>query len=740
MKVAHLISGGDVGGAKTHVHSLLGGLTGTPDVEVLLVCFMEGPFAEEARALGIPTRVLSGDNLIRTFRKLKQIVVSEGCDLIHCHGARGNLMGVLLKRALKRPTVTTVHSDYRLDYLDRPLSRLVYGTINTIAIRCMDYRIGVSDAMTDLLITRGFPLDRLFTIYNGLDFSPRTPALSRADYCKSIGLPVDGESVIVGIAARFHPVKDVATLIRGFAIAYRSCPHLRLIIAGDGEEGPKLKALARELDLGDSVCFPGWVSDTDSFYHALDINTLTSLSESFPYSLTEGARAALPTVASRVGGVPYLIDHGINGFLFDAGDAEALARCLSTLAEDPELRRRMGQKLYEKGRQSFSLESTLARQREIYQTILRRARRTGKRDGVLVCGSYGRGNAGDDAILQAIVSELAQLDPDMPVWVLSRLPRSTRLAYRVNAIHTFAFWRFLRRMKKSVLYINGGGSLIQDVTSRRSLLYYLYTLRAARRRGCRVLMYGCGIGPVSRPGDIRIARWVLNRYVDAITLREPDSWEELRAMGVTEPEIHLAADPALTLPAAPEEQIDSVLRACQIPPEGQYICFALRSWPGLKEKLPAIRAAAIHASRDLGLTPVFLAVEKHQDPDIARLAAQDLEVPHYVIADPGAPAIITGLLARMRVVVSMRLHALIFAASQGVPLVGIVYDPKVSAFLHYMEQELYLDLAALDTRRLCEMIDRAAAQRRSLEQVERLRAKEHVNQEVAARLLGLTGA
>ena len=102
------------------------------------------------------------------------------------------MMGALLRRSTGLPVVTTVHSDYRLDYLGRPLSRLTYGTINTIALRRLDYRIGVSDAMTDLLIKRGFDPDRLFTIYNGIDFTPRTPALSREEYCRSVGLEADG--------------------------------------------------------------------------------------------------------------------------------------------------------------------------------------------------------------------------------------------------------------------------------------------------------------------------------------------------------------------------------------------------------------------------------------------------------------------------------------------------------------------------------------------------------------------
>ena len=232
------------------------------------------------------------------------------------------MMGALLRRSTGLPVVTTVHSDYRLDYLGRPLSRLTYGTINTIALRRLDYRIGVSDAMTDLLIKRGFDPDRLFTIYNGIDFTPRTPALSREEYFRSVGLEADGDSVVVGIAARLNPVKDIATLVRGFAKAHRECPSLRLLIAGDGEQMSMLKGLAAELGVERQVCFAGWVSDTDSFYHAIDINTLTSLSETFPYSLTEGARAALPTIASRVGGVPYLIEHGVHGLLFEAGDAD----------------------------------------------------------------------------------------------------------------------------------------------------------------------------------------------------------------------------------------------------------------------------------------------------------------------------------------------------------------------------------------------------------------------------------
>ena len=741
MKVITLISGGDSGGAKTHVHSLLQNLTRT--IDVTMVCFMEGPFAQEARELGIPTVVLPGRNLLRTYRTLKRMILEGGYQIIHCHGARGNMMGALLRRATGLPVVTTVHSDYRLDYLGRPFSRLSYGTINTIALRLLDYRIGVSDAMTDLLISRGFDPDKLFTIYNGIDFTPRTPALSRAAYWEKVGLEADENSVVVGIAARLNPVKDIGTLVRGFARAHQTCPKLRLLIAGDGEQMDMLKKLSAELGVERQVCFAGWITDTDSFYHAIDINTLTSLSETFPYSLTEGARAALPTVASRVGGVPYLIEHGIHGLLFEAGDAEGLARCLVSLARDPTLREHLGQRLYQRAKADFSLESTLERQLTIYRTILRRQERKknlrGRRDGALVCGAYGRGNAGDDAILEAIVTELRQIDPDLPIWVLSRNPDDTRLTYRVNSIYTFAFPRFLRRMGKTRLYINGGGSLMQDVTSHRSLWFYLFTISAAKRLGCQVMMYGCGIGPIHSPANRRRAAKVLQKSVDAITLRDTHSREELEDMGVTNPEIILSADPTVILPAAPEQVVDGILESQGIDPRGRYIGFALRPWPGFEEKAALFGAAADYAYEKYGLTPVFLPIERRLDVGAARLAAQHMKAPHYILPETGSSDHTIGLFARMQVVVSMRLHALVFAAGQGVPLVGVVYDQKISSFLSYIGQDLYTDLDAVTVEALRAHID-AACGRIGDEAflsggVNRLRQVEQRNSETARALL-----
>ena len=735
MKVIHLISGGDTGGAKTHVHSLLQNLS--RGMDITLVCFRDGPFAREAAELGIETRVCSG-GFFSALREVRRMIAEEGFELVHTHGSRANLAGAILRSTCGRPVVSTIHSDYRLDYMGRPLAAATYGVLNVLALRRIKYHVGVSDAMRDLLISRRFPRETTFAIYNGLDFSREPKRHDRAAFCARVGANVAPGDIVVGAAARLDPVKDLATLVRGFAAAREGHPELKLIIAGEGPERPALEALAEELGVRGAVTLAGWLDDMEEFYSALDINTLSSLSETFPYALTEGAAYRLPTVASAVGGIPRLIEDGKTGFLFAPGDWEKLGARLAQLASDPGLRERLGAAVHERAAREFSVEATCREQRAVYEEILEREARG--RSGVVICGAYGMGNSGDEAILDAIVAEMRAIDPLMPLTVMTRDPAGASARLGLTAVHTFNFPRFLAVMRRRALYLNGGGSLIQDVTSRRSLWYYLFTLRAAKRLGCKVMMYGCGIGPVKRPGGVERTRRVLNSCVDAITLREPDSIEELARFGVTKPEIILASDPALTLPSAPAEEVDAALEAAGAAPGGKYICFALRLWPGFGEKAGVFAAAARHAHEAYGLTPVFLPINHLDDGQAAALVAEKLgDTPHVLLPGPMSSALVIGLMSRMQVVVSMRLHGLIFAAGQGVPLIGVSYDPKVTAFLRCVDAGC-VPLEGLEEGELCRLIDGAAARSGDAaaleENVRKLRAIEHRSMETAARLLG----
>lgn len=735
MKIIHMISGGDVGGAKTHVLSLLAGLNKTETVH--LICFTEGPFADEARQLGIPTTVIADSSLLRTGKRILAMIRHDGYQVIHCHGARANMMGMLLRKKAGVPVISTIHSDYRLDYLGRPMAALTYGNINKIALRRFDAWVGVSAGMTNLLISRGFDPQRVYTLYNGVDFSRQPEIVPRDAYLKSIGLSVEEDTVVFGIAARINPVKDMTTLIRAFAATVEECPNIRLVIAGDGEQEAEIRALARELCPSGTVCFAGWVQQIDSFYNALDVNVLTSLSETFPYALTEGARMHCATIASRVGGVPYLIDDGFNGLLFEPRDVAKLTSHMVYFARHREERLAMGEKLYEKARRDFSLEAMVSKQESIYETIIRRAKRpSGLRDGVVICGAYGKGNSGDNAILNAIVEQLHHIDPDLPITALSRDPMETKLCAGIDAVYTFSVFKIGRLLRRTKLYISGGGTLMQDATSTRSLLYYLFSIRQAHRRGCKVMLYGCGIGPISKERNQKRTAKVLNRYVNIISVRDRYSIDTLEQLGVTEPEIHLNADPALLIDPPDTDELRSYLRRSGLVEGKSYVMIALRPWDGFTEKIGAFAAAAEYLHREYGLIPLLYAMEPARDEAAVKAVAEKIHCPHLVLSAGTNGAEILALVRRMSLVISMRLHTLIFASGQGVPVVGIVYDPKVSGFLDYLGQDLYLPLQEVNLGALADLIDAAMAEEPfESENIQRLRRLSAENEALARRLL-----
>jgi len=322
--------------------------------------------------------------------------------------------------------------------------------------------------------------------------------------------------------------------------------------------------------------------------------------------------------------------------------------------------------------------------------------------------------------------------------VLTRRPAETALRCGVRAIHSFDIPAMLRAMRKSELFVNGGGSLIQDVTSTRSLCYYLFTLRAAKKRGCRVMMYGCGVGPVRRAGNRRLAGRIINRSVDAITLREEHSLQELRSYGVTEPEITVASDPALSLPAAPSCEVDAAAAALGMAPGDQYFCLCVRRWPGMQEKLPYFAAAADYAWEKFGMHPLLISINPQQDTELLSSLRSQIQTPCLTVTEEIAPAMMIGLMERMALVMSMRLHLLIFAASRAVPMAGISYDPKVAAFLDYISQENCLEYADLTgPAQLYALIDAAAAADKSAlaARTAQIIAVEQRNAEVARRLL-----
>ena len=726
MRIMLFAAGGDIGGGKTHILSLAKELAGQNALR--LVSFRQGILSSEARQMGIDT--VDMDSNLGTYHALQlalRQVEEFSPDVIHCHGAKANMLGVLVKKIKGIPVMTTVHSDPKLDYMGMPLKQYTYGLINAYALRRMDYYVAVAGRMQELLIERNFDPQSIFTVYNGLDFSDarKEPRPHKAD----------DEIIKIGIAARLTPIKSIGTVIRAFAIAYKQNPRLRLSIAGTGEDGKDLKRLAQKLGVSHVTVFEGWISDIKQYFSGIDINVLASLSETFPYSLLEGAYEHCPAIATNVGGIPSLIEHEESGFLFDPEDVDTFAGYILKLAGDEVLRQRLAENLFRKAKAEFSLEKMQQDQQRAYETVIRRKQNTG-RSGAVLCGAYGRGNAGDEAILKAILTQLRDIDQDMPFWVMSRNPEQTKKKEIVRSFFIFNVPAFLKSLRKAKLFVNGGGSLIQDITSSRSLYFYLFTLWAAKWCGCKIVMYGCGIGPISGKRNRKIAGRVLNQTADIITLRDSVSLELLSAIGVTKPEIILAADPTVNLEHADAAGIKRAFAREGIPAEAPKIGFCLRAWETFTHPEHVAKAAE-YAYEKYGLTPVFLPIEMPKDTAVGERISSMLSVPNFVCKKQHPVGDLIGMLGSMDLVLGMRLHSLIFATAGGAPVVGISYDVKVDSFIKDIGSTACVPLSSLSAEALCAQIDSIVAKGKDsgVETRERLQSMERANGQAAKRLL-----
>ncbi|MBE3589556.1 MAG: polysaccharide pyruvyl transferase CsaB [Firmicutes bacterium] len=289
-------------------------------------------------------------------------------------------------------------------------------------------------------------------------------------------------------------------------------------------------------------------------------------------------------------------------------------------------------------------------------------------------GYYGFGNAGDEALLRAVIGDLRAACPGIDLTVLSADPAATARHFGVRAVHRLrpAAALALRRADALIL---GGGTLLQDVTSLRSLVYYAGMILLARRLGARVIFYANGLGPVRSPLGRRLALRAL-AAADLVTLRDHDSLETLREWAGDAIPAEVTADAAFALEYRPAAAAGMLARWRLA--RGSYALYALRPWPGVAARLDDLVILARQVAERHGLRPVFLAMHPRVDLGLAReLVARTGAGALVPDLDPADTAGLLALLGQAGAVVTMRLHALVLAAVAAQPAIAISYDPKV---------------------------------------------------------------
>jgi polysaccharide pyruvyl transferase CsaB len=324
---------------------------------------------------------------------------------------------------------------------------------------------------------------------------------------------------------------------------------------------------------------------------------------------------------------------------------------------------------------------------------------------VVLSGYYGFGNLGDEAVLAATVAELRRRRSGLDISVLSASPVATARAYGVEGVPRAQPRAVVRALRGCDLFLSGGGSLFQDATSWRSPWYYLAVLAGARRWSRRTAVYAQGFEPAHR-GWIRAGiRSVLNG-VDLVTVRDAASARVLAEAGVRRPRTVVSADPSFLLDPDATPAVDRERARWG---SGLLFGLSVRPW-GDGRVLEAVAAAAREAGARLGVRWVLLPMHRPHDVEAAESVAARLDGA-VVVREPFEPREMLALIGRLDLLVAMRLHALIFAASQGVPIVPVAYDRKVAALAEELGEEAPLPAQGLDARTLGVRIETAAADR-----------------------------
>jgi glycosyltransferase involved in cell wall biosynthesis len=375
VKVLHVQKVAGIGGSERHLLSLLPCLAEAGlEVRMLVAATGEADrFVEALAARNVPHRsVAAGPHLNPALvAALAREVRSFRPDVVHTHLVHADIHGQLAMVAGGAPRVSSLHSTpafYRREPFHSGARLAAHRAAGLIAISEHVRRF--------VLELRLAPPERVHVVHYGIDASSwplGEPERTRAR--ERLGIR-SGETA-VGIAARLIPGKGHSLLFEALSRARRTAPRLRLLVAGDGPLRAQLEREAERLPPG-AVTFLGFVADIRGFMNACDViafPTEPALGEGFGLAALEAMASGRPVVASAVASLPEVVAHGDTGFLAAPGAVDELAAGMAALATDPELRRQLGARGYERARSVFSLERMVEGTLAVYHEAIERLRR-----------------------------------------------------------------------------------------------------------------------------------------------------------------------------------------------------------------------------------------------------------------------------------------------------------------------------------------------------------------------------
>jgi glycosyltransferase involved in cell wall biosynthesis len=379
--VLRLFSRLNIGGPAIHVLLATAGLNPALFKSLLVVgreSPNEGNMLDLANAYDVQPiqlayfgRRVSPLNDVRTAFALCRLIRQIRPHIVHTHTAKAGVTGRLAAWLMGVPVIVhTFHGQVFDGYFGSVVSRLIV-LIERWLARPTSVIIAISPRLKDeLLAKRIAPHNKVAVIELGLDLEDFLATTGRSGVIRA-DLPISAEDPLVGIVGRLVPIKDHRTFLEACVRVIRKDRRVRFVIVGDGELRGMLEALSKQLGLADRVYFTGWKKHGPSIYADLDLVVVSSRNEGTPVSIIEALATGKPVVATRVGGVPDLVEHGSDGLLVPPADPQALADAIIYFLENPEAARAAALHGRERVRERYSKARLLADLQTLYLELLK---------------------------------------------------------------------------------------------------------------------------------------------------------------------------------------------------------------------------------------------------------------------------------------------------------------------------------------------------------------------------------
>lgn len=680
MKIIMTLMSLDIGGAETHVVELSRQLA-SQGHEIIIVA-APGAYSEIVSSYGIklidaPLASRDFKSMSVAYKILRKVIREEKPDIVHAHARIPAFLCHLVRKTVKFKFVTSAHGTYSTSF---PLKLFTRWGSKTLAVS--------EDIKRYLKDNYGLKSKNIIVSVNGVDTDRFSPDTAYESVLPELGFDKSAKRIVYMSRLNDDVCKPLFRLLEFFEEIETKHSGLELMVIGNGNCFDKIAARAKEINIRlsrNAVVLTGALTDVPKYIAAADIGIGVGR------AILECMSMGKPVIVAGEEGYIGIFDHNTLDIAvetnftcrhrMDIHDDRFKQDLLTLLDMSNEQRLTLGAYGRSIIKEKYSLSSMLKDNLALYEMV------SGpKKYDCTILGYYGFKNSGDDALLYAMINSLREIYPDIKINVLSFNPRETSKIYGVDSLSRYNIFKTHQAIKNSELFILGGGSLIQDATSTKSLLYYLWMVRRAIRMKTPVMLYANGIGPVTKPKNRKLTKIILNR-VNLITLRDANSLEELKSLGVNKPESVVTADPVFAAQVRNPENAANLLKEAGLGENEKIALFSVRKWrdfPGDFDDTFAKMADYIAEKH--GLTPVFLPLHYPFDASVSRNIITKMKNRALFISGRTDIATTLSIVEKSSLTVSVRLHMLIYATLSGVPGIGIAYDPKVVGFQSCVNQ------------------------------------------------------